>query len=231
MWFFFWVNIVNKVPPSESNFDWLHFASVTGKNSNVSSYTSDYSNLPWLLSTWNLVHIFSPANREVELYCLVTCQNWNGYFDDSSKDPPFCLSYLRVLCPASLADTRLELPCGALGHPRIHPKALDRGAVPVVCSWRWRRSCSQTQGRVEVHPVVLSVAAIIGATWGAEAVCGGAAKHVPTARALMLLGVTLLLWRLRGEARRSEPLSRWGDGLGFNVDVVAGVDGEVGALR
>lgn len=71
--------------------------------------------------------------------------------------------------------------------------------------------------------MVLAVGAIVRAAGGAEAVGGGAAEHLLPAGPLLRL--------LRGEAGRGDALPRWRVGLGFDVDVLAGVYGEVGALR
>lgn len=67
--------------------------------------------------------------------------------------------------------------------------------------------------------MILSVASIVGGAGGAEAVDGRAA-HVWTAggRLLLLLG---------REAGRGDALTWRRDGLGFNVDILAGVDGEI----
>lgn len=70
---------------------------------------------------------------------------------------------------------------------------------------------------MEIGPVILSVASIVGGAGGAEAVDGRAA-HVWTA------GGRLLLLR---EAGRGDALTWRRDGLGFNVDILAGVDGEI----
>lgn len=69
-------------------------------------------------------------------------------------------------------------------------------------------------------PVILSVASIVGGAGGAEAVDRRAA-HVGTA------GGRLLLLLLGWEAGRGDALAWRRDGLGFNVDILAGVDGEI----
>lgn len=70
-------------------------------------------------------------------------------------------------------------------------------------------------------PVILSVASVVGGAGGAEAVDGRAA-HVGAAGGKLLL-LLLLGW----EAGRSDALTWRRDGLGFNVDIMAGVDGEI----
>lgn len=107
-------------------------------------------------------------------------------------------------------DDRSAFPWEAwfcLGDPRVHAQPLDRRALPV--------------------------AAIVGATGRAEAVCGGASHHVlPAGGALLLLELLLLLLMVvSGEAGGSDPLARRGDGLRLDADALAGVDGEAGALR
>lgn len=72
-------------------------------------------------------------------------------------------------------------------------------------------------------PVILSVASVVGGAGGAEAVDGRAA-HVGAAGGKLLL---LLLLLLGWEAGRSDALTWRRDGLGFNVDIMAGVDGEI----
>lgn len=71
---------------------------------------------------------------------------------------------------------------------------------------------------MEIGPVVLSVASVVGGAGGAEAVDGRAA-HVWTAGGRLLL--------LLRKAGRGDALTWRRDGLGFNVDILAGVDGEI----
>lgn len=115
-------------------------------------------------------------------------------------------------------DWRLDR--GSLCHPCVHAQALDRGALPVL---RASRGSAQPQWGVEVWPVVLAIAAVIRATGGAEAVGRWTSQN--------FLSAGPLLRMLRGEARWGDTLPwRW-NGLWFDVYALAGVDGEVGALR
>lgn len=63
--------------------------------------------------------------------------------------------------------------------------------------------------------MVLAVGAVIRAAGGAEAVGRGPSEH--------LLSAGPLLGLLRGEPGRGDALPRWRIGLGFDVDVLAGV--------
>lgn len=109
---------------------------------------------------------------------------------------------------------------GSLCHPCVHAQALDRGALPVL---RASGGPPQPQRGVEVRPVVLTIAAVVRATGGAEAVGRRTSQS--------LLSAGPLLWRLRREAGGGDTLPRRRVGLGLDVYVVAGVDWEVGALR
>ncbi|TNN44844.1 hypothetical protein EYF80_044962 [Liparis tanakae] len=109
---------------------------------------------------------------------------------------------------------------------QCHLPALDRGALPVLGAGG---GPAQTQRGVEVLPVVLAVAAVVRAAGGAEAVGGRPSQDLLSAGPLLLLLLLLLL--LMGEARRGDALPRRRNGLGLDVDALAGVDGEVGSLR
>ncbi len=102
----------------------------------------------------------------------------------------------------------------------------DRGALPLFGPGGW--GSTQAEWGVEIVPVILSVASIVGGAGGAEAV-GGRAAHVGAAGGKLLLLKLLLL--LGWEAGRGDALAWRRDGLGFNVDIMAGVDGEIWALR
>lgn len=71
--------------------------------------------------------------------------------------------------------------------------------------------------------MVLAIAAVVRATGGAEAVSGRTSQNFLSAGPLLRL--------LRGEARRGDALPWRRNGLGLDVYALAGVDGEVGALR
>lgn len=71
--------------------------------------------------------------------------------------------------------------------------------------------------------MVLAIAAVVRATGGAEAVSGRTSQDFLPAGALLRL--------LGREARGGDALPWRRNGLGLDVDALAGVDGEVGALR
>lgn len=115
-------------------------------------------------------------------------------------------------------DWRPDL--GSLCHPCVHAQALDGWTLPVL---RASRGSAQPQRRVEVRPVVLTIAAVVRATGGAEAVGGWTSQDFLPAGPLLRL--------LRGEARGGDTLPWRRNGLGLDVYALAGVDWEVGALR
>ena len=115
-----------------------------------------------------------------------------------------------------------------LSHPTFHAHAFDRGAFPVLRPPLRSGQRPQRWG-VEVWPVVLPVTAIVRAAWRADAVGRGTPHLWPGGRGR---GVGWGRGRVLGhEAWLGHTVSRRGNGLWLDVDVLVGVDGEVRALR
>lgn len=106
-----------------------------------------------------------------------------------------------------------------LCHPRVHPHALYRGALPILRVGR----PPQHHGRVEVAARVLAVAAVVGAAGAAQAVDRGAPQLLARRRRRRLR----LLRLLRREPRGGDAVPGRGDRFRFDVDVLVGVNGEV----
>lgn len=106
-----------------------------------------------------------------------------------------------------------------LCHPRVHPHAFYRGALPILGVGR----PPQHHGRVEVAARVLTVAAVVGAAGAAQAVDRGAPQLLARRRRRRLR----LLRLLRREPRGGDAVPGRGDRFRFDVDVLVGVNGEV----
>lgn len=119
-----------------------------------------------------------------------------------------------------------------LGDPAIHAQTLGRGTVLVFPACAAGGSADPSVAGLEVWPVLLAVTALVRAAGGAQAISGGAAHILPGS-----LGLSLRMsgrlghepwWSPRGG---SSTVSGRGDGLRLNIDIMAGVDREVGTLR